>query len=159
MLKIEKWKNNPILRKIAEKIHEKDYKDTINLWKEMVKFLKNRDNWSIWLAAPQIWKSIRLIAVWLPKTWEDETYKITFMINPEILEHSNEKEYDTEWCLSLPKKRANVWRFRKIRLQYIDDEKKTKVLILEWLQARIVQHEVDHLNWILFTDYIEENEE
>lgn len=153
--KIETWKDNSILRKIAEKVPEKDYKEVIKLWKEMVKYLKDRENWWIWLAAPQIGKSIRLIAVWLPKDWDDENYKITFMINPEILEHCDNKEYDAEWCLSLPKsQRENVWRFRNIKLKYIDEWKKEKILILEWLQARVVQHEIDHLNWILYVDHI-----
>lgn len=157
MFEIETWKTNPVLRKNAEKIQEKDYKEVIKLWKEMVKYLKDKDNWWIGLAAPQIWKSIRLIAVWLPKNRDDETYKIMMMINPEILEHCEEKEYDIEWCLSLPKaKKWNVWRFRKVKVKFTDEDKKEKLLILEWLQARVVQHEIDHLNWILFTDYFDE---
>ena len=155
MFNIEIWENNPILRKTAEKINEKDYKEAIVLWKKMVKFLKNKDNWGVWLAAPQIWKSIRLIAVWLPKDRDDESYKIIMMINPEIIEHCDEKEYDQEGCLSLPEaKKWNVGRYRKVKLTFIDENKKNKTLILEWLQARIVQHEVDHLDWKLFTDYL-----
>jgi peptide deformylase len=154
MLKIETWNDNLILRAVAQEVLEKDYKDTIKLWKEMVKYLKDKKNWWVWLAAPQIWKSIRLIAVWLPKDRDDESYKIIFMINPVILEHSEEREYDTEWCLSVPWKKWDVARYRKIKVSFIDEDKKSKNLILEWLQARVVQHEIDHLNGVLFTDYL-----
>jgi peptide deformylase len=76
------------------------------------------------------------------------------MINPVVLEHSTDIECDTEWCLSVPGKRWEVSRFKKIKVTFVDENKKPKTLILEWLQARIVQHEVDHLNGILFTDYL-----
>lgn len=155
MFKIETWENNQILREKASEIKEKDYKEAIILWKKMVKFLKDKSNWWIWLAAPQIGKSIRLIAVWLPKNWDDETYKIIMMINPIITEYSEEKEFDEEWCLSVPKwERWNIWRYCKIRVEFIDENKKKQALILEWLSARVVQHEIDHLNWILYTDYL-----
>jgi peptide deformylase len=155
MFKIETWNDNPILRKTAEEIQEKDYKKAIELWKKMVKFLKNRDNGGIWLAAPQIGKSIRLIAVWLPKNRNEEKYKIIMLINPEIIGYSQDKEYDEEWCLSVPKIKWNIARFKQIKVTFIDESKKSKTLILEWLQARVVQHEIDHLNGVLFTDYLE----
>lgn len=154
MLKIETWDNNPILRAVAQEIGEKDYKDAIKLWKEMLDYLKSKENSAIGLAAPQIGQSIRLIAVWLPKSWDAETYKTIFMINPVVLEHSTDTECDTELCLSVPWEKWEVNRFKKIKVNFIDKNKKPKTLILEWLQARIVQHEVDHLNGILFTDYL-----
>jgi peptide deformylase len=155
MFKIETWNNNPILREIAQEIDEKDYKEVIKLWKEMIKFLKDKNNGWVWLAATKIGKSIRLITVWLPKSRSEEKYKIIMMINPKIIEHSQDKEYDEEWCLSVPKTKWNVWRFKQIKISFIDENKKRKTLILEWLQARVVQHEIDHLNGVLFTDYLE----
>ena len=74
------------------------------------------------------------------------------MINPEILEHSENTDADIEWCLSVPWEKWKVERFLAIRLKYTDDKLKDNILLLEWISARIVQHEIDHLNGVLFTD-------
>ena len=154
MLKIETWEENPILRKVAEKINDKDFKKYVKLWKEMVKHIKDPENWWVWLAAPQVGYSVRLIVVSLLKNREDENFKTLMMINPEIEEHSDETNCDTEWCLSIPWEKWDVERFNKIKLTFLDEKKSKKTLILEWLSARIVQHEIDHLDGKLFTDYL-----
>jgi len=154
MFKIETWENNPILRKVGEKITEKNYKEAIKLGKKMLKYIKDPDNWGIGLAAPQIGQSLKLVVLWLPKTREDENFKYHMMINPEILEYSKEKEFDEEWCLSVPWVKWKVERPKKIKVSYQDEKSSKKTLILEWLQARIVQHELDHINWKLFIDYL-----
>jgi peptide deformylase len=154
MLKIETWEENPILRKVAEKINDKDFKKYVKLWKEMVKHIKDPENWWVWLAAPQVGYSVRLIVVSLLKDREDENFKTLMMINPEIEEHSDETNCDTEWCLSIPWEKWDVERFNKIKLTFLDEKKSKKTLILEWLSARIVQHEIDHLDGKLFTDYL-----
>ncbi len=154
MLKIETWKNNEILRKVAKEIKPQDYSKVIKLWKEMVKYIKNPKNWGVGLAAPQVWHSIRIVVVSLLKNREDENFKTVMMINPEILEHNNVKEAEKEWCLSVPWEEWEVERYTAIKLKYIDDKKSTKVINLTWVSARIVQHEIDHINWILFTDYL-----
>lgn len=152
MLKIEQWDENKILRKVSESIKTNDIKNYLNLWKEMLKYIKNPDNWWIWLAAPQVWKNIRLIAVWLPENRDDEQFQFCIMFNPVIVEHTDEKELDTEGCLSVPWKKWKVERFIGIKLEYLDEKGQKRVLILNHLKARIVQHEIDHLDWILFTD-------
>ncbi len=154
MLKIETWEENPILRKVAEKINDKDFKKYVKLWKEMVKHIKDPENWWVWLAAPQVGYSVRLIVVSLLKDRDDENFKTLMMINPEIEEHSDETNCDTEWCLSIPWEKWDVERFNKIKLTFLDEKKSKKTLILEWLSARIVQHEIDHLDGKLFTDYL-----
>ncbi len=154
MLKIETWNDNPVLRKVAEKLTTKDFKEYSKLCKEMLKYIKDPDNGWVWLAAPQVGYSKRIIVVSLLKDREDEDFKTVLMINPEILEHSEEKNYDSEWCLSLPWEKWDVERYTKIKLRYFDEKNNEKSLILEWLSARIVQHEIDHLDWKLFTDYL-----
>lgn len=154
MLKIETWNDNPVLRKVADKINDKDYKKYLKLGKEMLKYIKDPDNWWVWLAAPQVGHSVRLIVVSLLRDREDDNFKTVMMINPEILEHSNEKKCDTEWCLSIPWEKWDVERYDSIKLTYLDDKKSRKTIILEWLSARIVQHEIDHLDGKLFTDYL-----
>ncbi len=154
MLKIETWENNKILREVAKEIKKEDFNKYIKLWKQMVKYIKNPKNGWVWLAAPQVWKSIRMIVVSLLKTREDESFKTVLMINPEILEHNEEKEAEKEWCLSVPWKEWEVKRYTSIKLKYTDERKSEKVINLTWVAARVVQHEIDHINWILFTDYL-----
>ncbi len=154
MFKIETWVDNPILRKIADEILDKDFKKTVKLGREMIKYIKNPDNGWVGLAAPQIWQSIKLIVVNLMNDREDESFKTVMMINPEILESSEETDIETEWCLSVPKVTWKVERPIKIKLTFKDQKNTKKTLFLEWLHARIVQHEIDHLNGILFVDYL-----
>lgn len=154
MLKIEVWENNEILRKIATKIQKEDIPKAIKLWKEMIKYIKNPKNGWVGLAAPQVWHSIRLMIVSLLRDWNDENFKTVLMINPEILEHNNTTDIEKEWCLSLPWKSWEVERYTAIKLKYTDEKKSEKIVNLSWVSARIVQHELDHLNGILFIDYL-----
>ena len=155
MLHIETWKENEILRKVSEKIKNYDIKKYIKLGKEMMKYIKDPDNWWVWLAAPQVWHNVRLIIVSLLKDRDDENFSTLMMINPEILEYSNDTEKDIEWCLSVPWIKWKVSRYTKIKLKYIDEKSKEKTLYLDTLSARIIQHEIDHLNWVLFTDRLD----
>lgn len=154
MFKIETWKDNPILRKIAEPITKENWNKSVKLWKKMLKYIKNPDNWWIGLAAPQIWESIQLVVLWLPKTRDDESFKFLMMINPKILDFSKETCFDEEWCLSVPWVKETIERPKNIKVEFYDEKNTLKILILEWLQARIVQHELDHINWKLFIDYL-----
>ena len=156
MLNIEVWKENEILRTVSSKIKNSDIKKYTKLGKEMIKYIKNPDNGWVGLAAPQVWHNVRLIIVSLLKDWDDENFKTHMMINPEIIEHSSVLEKDIEWCLSVPWEKWKVARFSEIKLKYIDEKAKEKTLYLSHLSARIVQHEIDHLDWILFTDKIDE---
>lgn len=157
MLKIEKWKENKILRTVSEEITKKELKTYLKLAKEMLKYIKNPDNWWVWLAAPQVGYNKRLIIVSLLKDREDETYPTVIMINPEILTHSEEKQISDEWCLSLPEETGKVPRYKEIKIKYFDEKYKENIIKLSWLRACIVQHEIDHLDWILFTDRIKES--
>lgn len=89
------------------------------------------------------------------KTYEDETFRTIAMINPEILEHSEEKCTDKEWCLSVPGESGDVERWSWVKLAFLDIDGHKYAMRLENLAARIVQHEIDHLDGILFTDKAE----
>jgi peptide deformylase len=80
------------------------------------------------------------------------------LINPEILEYGKETQIEVEWCLSVPGVKWKVERHNMIKLTYQDEKKNQITLILKWLQARIVQHELDHVNGKLFVDYIKRKE-
>ena len=155
MLKIETGINNKILRTISNKIKDQDINKYIKLWNKMLKYIKNPDNLWIGLAAPQVWYAIRLIVVGLPDNWDDENFKFLVMVNPYILEFSEEKICDEEWCLSVPWKKWQVERSVNIKLAFQDKKGIVKTLALEGLRARIVQHEIDHLDWILFVDKLD----
>ena len=154
MLKIEFGKDNEILRKVSETITKQDFKQNLKLWKQMLKYIKNPENWWVGLAAPQIWINKRIIVVSLLKDWEDENYMTIIMINPEILEYSEEKSISKEWCLSLPWEKGEVKRYSEIKLRFFDENFKEQIIKLSWLRSFIVQHEIDHLDWILFIDDI-----
>ena len=155
MLKIQTWKQNEILRAISEEIKLPEMDTYIKLGREMIKYIKNPDNMWVWLAAPQIGHNKRLIVVSLLKDRDDENFRTVMMLNPKILEKSNDTEIEKEWCLSVPWEKDKVKRFKTIKLQYFDYAKKPRILVLTWVPARIVQHEIDHLDGILFTDKIE----
>lgn len=154
MLHIETWKTNTILRTRSAEILSSEMNTYIKLGREMIKYIKNPDNNGVGLAAPQIWYNKRLIVVSLLRNRDDEMFPTLMMINPEIIEHTQECEIEWEWCLSVPWEKWDVERFVGIKLTYIDEYKKNKTLILKGLSARIVQHEIDHLDWVLFTDKI-----
>jgi len=159
MLKIETGEDNKILRKVSKEISKDKLKKYAKIWKEMIKYIKDPENGWVGLAAPQVWYSKRLIVVSLLKDWEDESFPTVMMINPEILEHSENIIMCDEWCLSVPWEKWKVPRWESIKLRYFDEKFKENIMILHWLRADIVQHEIDHLNWILFTDRLKEYEQ
>lgn len=154
-LKIQTWDDNEILRTISTPITPAELKKYRSLAEDMVKHIKNPDNGGVWLAAPQVGLNKRLIVVSLMKTYDDETFRTIAMINPEIIEHSEEKCTDKEGCLSVPGESWDVERWSWVKVNFLDIEGKKYSLKLTDLAARIVQHEIDHLDGILFTDKIE----
>ena len=152
MLKIQTWTDNEILRKVSDEIKPSEFNTYLKLGKEMIKYIKKPKNGWVWLAAPQVWHNKRMIVVSLLKDREDEKFPTVVMINPIITDSSEETCIEKEWCLSVPWKKWEVIRFKNIKIAYIDENKKQVVLYLVWLSARIVQHEIDHLDWILFVD-------
>lgn len=154
MLKIQTWTENEILRKVSEVIKTQEFDKYIKLGREMIKYVKNPINKWVWLAAPQIWENKRLIVVSLLKDRDDENFSTVMMINPEIVEKSNDTDLENEWCLSVPWKKWEVERYKNLKLSYFDENKSKKTLVLNWVSARIVQHEIDHLDWILFVDKV-----
>jgi peptide deformylase len=125
------------------------------LGNEMIKYIKDPENGWVGLAAPQIGINKRIVVVSLLKDRDDEDFKTIMMMNPEILEHSEITDTEEEWCLSVPWAKGNVKRYLTIKLQYKDNKGKEKMLRLNGLSARIVQHEIDHINGVLFVDKLE----
>ena len=104
----------------------------------------------IGLAAPQVGVLKRIIVLDLSKS--DEGRKPHRMINPELVRVSDEVISSEEGCLSLPDHYADVVRANAIRVRYLDHAGETRELDAEGLLATCIQHEMDHLEGILFVD-------
>lgn len=111
------------------------------------------------IAAPQISQSYRLFIVAShpsDRYPHAPTMPPTAMINPRILSHSDEIVKDWEGCLSVPDTRGLVPRYKEITVEYTTKTGETKQEILTHFIARIFQHELDHLDGILFIDRIQD---
>ena len=154
---LQTWENNQILRKKCDKVDIFD--DDIAEFCENILDLMYGYDW-VGLAAPQIWKNIRVIATTQrkeSKKWNRTRRDIiweTVMVNPEILEHSWEKRKWEEACLSVPGLCGDVQRWTRIVVKYQDKNWKNHVQKYTWFSAVVIQHEMDHLDWILFTDKV-----
>lgn len=107
----------------------------------------------IGLAAIQVGETRRIITIDVAR--DDEAKKPLFLVNPEIVWRSEEERstYE-EGCLSIPDYYAEVERPAKVRVRYVDYHGKPQEEEAEGLLATCIQHEVDHLNGILFIDYL-----
>ena len=106
----------------------------------------------IGLAAPQVAQSMRVIVVDVTEDPEEEK-KFMALVNPEIIEHQG-TQVDEEGCLSVPELTAQVQRYKKITVNYRTEDGESKQLIAENRFAVVLQHEIDHLNGVLFIDHM-----
>lgn len=137
---------NEILRQKAKEVVDIKSKEIQQLIPDMVETMIEEDG--IGLAAPQINKSIRMIAV--------NTKEGPFiLINPKITKKSWKKEVGEEGCLSVPGVFGLVKRSKEIIVKFLDQNGKEQKLKAKDMLARVVQHEVDHLNGVLFIDKLE----
>ena len=105
----------------------------------------------IGLAAPQVGVLKRVVVI---DVAEGEERRPMTLVNPEIVWRSEEVATAEEGCLSLPNQFADVTRPQAVRLRYRDEQGIERELAADGLLARCVQHEVDHLDGILFTDHL-----
>jgi peptide deformylase len=104
------------------------------------------------LAAPQIGVARRVIVIDVAR--EGEKPAPMRMANPEILWRSDEKTVANEGCLSLPEHYADVSRAAEIRFRYLDEQNEIREMEAKGLLATCVQHEIDHLDGVLFVDHV-----
>lgn len=154
---------DPVLKKEGEEIDE-NYEGLKELIDNMFETMYQASG--VGLAAPQIGRSIRLFIVDAspfaddqdeenpdPKAKGLENFKKVF-INPIIEEESGEDWAFQEGCLSIPTVREDVYRKEKITISYYDENFDFHEETLEGYAARVVQHEYDHVDGILFTDHL-----
>ena len=145
-----------VLRKVAQDI-PLDYPNLKELIQNMFETMEASDG--IGLAAPQIGLDIRLLVVdldVLAETYpEYKGYRKAF-INPHIVEIDKQSPTESleEGCLSLPGIHEKVTRHTRIRVQYVDEDLQPHDEWFEGYLTRVLQHEVDHLDGILFTDHL-----
>jgi peptide deformylase len=106
----------------------------------------------IGLAAPQVGQAVRVIVADVSRDSEEKNP--IRMANPEILWRSEELATYNEGCLSLPEHYADVTRPAEIRVRYLDHENEIRTLEAKGLLATVIQHEMDHLEGVLFVDHI-----
>lgn len=152
---------DPVLRKVGEALTPEypDLKETIA---SMYETMYNA--YGVGLAAPQVGLAIRLFVIDTAPFSEDEdlskdeqlqlkNFKRTF-INAKMLKEEGEEWGFNEGCLSIPEVREDVYRNETITIEYCDEDFNTKTEVFDGLIARVIQHEYDHIEGILFTDKI-----
>ncbi len=150
---------DPILRRKSKEVEEIT-QEIRKLAKDMIETMQNSDPEGIGLAAPQVGKSLRIIVV------QTEGGPAVF-INPKIIKKSKEKEVAEEGCLSLPGVWLKIKRAKWVEMEAvalgpsplaeggkIDINGEISKIKAEGLLARVLQHEIDHLNGVLITDRV-----
>ena len=146
----------PVLRKVAEDITP-DYPELKEFLANMFETMDNADG--IGLAAPQIGKSVRVLVIDLDVLSEHfpeyKGFRKAF-INAHIIEVDEESEIENseEGCLSIPGIHETVERHTRIHVKYVDEEFNEHDEWIDGYLARVLQHEIDHLDGVLFTDRI-----
>jgi peptide deformylase len=144
----------PVLRRKAHAVTKFD-KDLQTLIEDMVETMREAPG--VGLAAPQIGLSERLIVVEYYERDEDEENeeapkKVWAVLNPEIVKASEEMVMGIEGCLSIPNLVGEVERHNAIQVKGLNRHGKPMKIKAEGWLARIFQHEIDHLNGVMFTD-------
>ena len=117
-----------------------------------------REAQGVGLAAPQIARSIRLAVIETPPEYDDDdeeipdTRKLYVIINPEIKMATRKKVTGIEGCLSIPGYVGEVARHQSVVVEALDRHGKKQTIRLKGWDARIFQHEIDHLNGVLYID-------
>ncbi|GLS31543.1 peptide deformylase [Mesorhizobium albiziae] len=140
---------DPILRQVSKPVERVD--------DQLRKFAGDMldtmyDAPGIGLAAIQVGEPLRMLVIDLAKEGEEPAPHV--FINPEILESSDERSVYEEGCLSIPDYYAEVERPASVRVRYLDRDGKAQEIAADGLMATCLQHEIDHLNGVLFIDHI-----
>lgn len=145
---------HPVLRKVADDI-TKDYPGLEQFIADMFETMYASNG--VGLAAPQVNKSIRLFVIDTTPYAEDypgeENMKRVF-INPQIYEETGEEWAFNEGCLSIPEIREDIMRKPNVHIKYYDENFEFHDEVISGSLARVIQHEYDHLEGVLFIDHV-----
>ncbi|BAI73043.1 peptide deformylase [Azospirillum sp. B510] len=140
---------HPILKRKAQPVAEVDAR-VVKLMDDMVETMY--DAAGIGLAAPQVGVLDRVIVVDVHE--KGEPPNPIRLANPEIIWSSEDKAVCEEGCLSVPEQYAEVTRPQRVRVRYLDERNQPQEIEAEGMLATCLQHEIDHLNGVLFVDYL-----
>ena len=145
---------SPVLRKVAVDI-DKNYEGLDHFISELWETMYKSDG--VGLAAPQVGKSIRVFVIDGSPLEEDDStlkdFKKVF-INAHMVEQTGDEWSFVEGCLSIPNIREEVYRPSQIKINYYDENWQYHEDTFDGIKARIIQHEYDHLEGVLFVDKI-----
>ena len=144
---------DPVLRKVADPVE--DFGPELKqLADDMLETMLENDG--VGLAAPQVGVSKRYVVIGIPIDDDDDQRKLRVfnMVNPEIVDEGVECDLLEEGCLSLPEITVNVERPTRIVVEYQNLNGETVELEAEGMLAKVIQHEIDHLDGVLITDYL-----
>ena len=147
MYKLGFEKEEAILREVAKPVTEFT-PELKKLIKDMIEFMIESNG--VGLAAPQIGVSQRLVVVGF------DDMKPLALINPEIIETSMEENNYEEGCLSIPGMYAKITRPERVKIQAWNERGRPFTIDAEGMLATVIQHEIDHLNGILFIDHLKD---
>ena len=141
---------NTILHQKSRPLSKEDIlsKDIQNLIKQMIPTMYLKDG--VGLAAPQVGELVQICII--SREYNKDKTKDLVLINPVWKKASVLKEWSDEGCLSVPDVYGKVKRWKKIRLQALDRDSKEVNITVSGFLAKIIQHEVDHLHGIIFTE-------
>ena len=151
---------NPVLREKARPVTDFN-QELADLARDMVETMDAESG--IGLAGPQVSRPLRIFVMRIPEEMDMDASGGRLnpglsgplvVVNPEIDHVAEEEDETEEGCLSIPDVRGNVWRPTSIRLSFQDVEGTPRSMSLKGLAARCAQHETDHLNGVLFIDYL-----
>ena len=144
---------DPVIRKISEPVKNIDSSEIRNLIDDMTATVKDANG--VGLAAPQIGISLRIFII---DSQPNERYPNApkfgplAMINPKIISKGESKEKEWEGCLSIPGIRGHVARYKSLEVEYYTRDGKHHREKLDGFPAKVFQHELDHLDGIVFLD-------
>ena len=149
MIKTILTEPNPILRQVSKPV-ENVGREEQKLMDDMLETMYAANG--IGLAAIQIGVPKRIIVMDISK--DENKKEPKYFVNPKIKNKDNQKSTYEEGCLSVPNQFAEIDRPKKCDVEYLDYNGEKKTLIAEGLLATCIQHEMDHLEGILFIDYL-----
>jgi peptide deformylase len=143
---------HPVLRQRATAIPPERLADPRlqRLIDDMVETME--DYQGIGLAAPQVFQSLRLIVLGALQPEDEDSIPLTVLVNPELMEMSGEKTQGWEGCLSIPDLRGVVPRSASVSVRGLSRRGEPLELEVRDYFARVLQHEIDHLDGVLFLD-------
>jgi len=143
---------HPVLRSVAEPIPEDWFGSSRlhSLSADMVQTMLDDDG--VGLAAPQVAEALRLFVYWVPAMDDRPEIQPRILVNPVVRPMGDEVEDGWEGCLSIPDLRGLVSRYRRIKVRGRNLEGEAVSFTADGFHARVIQHELDHLDGIVFLD-------